>query len=154
MKSIRSLTTAAAALSVALTMAAPGAAWAQTAQSGSPPSKAQMQEELDREKVTLKDEAQSQIDAATANIDALRRMDNSNSGAGKKRHDDMKKQLSDSRSRLKDDLTKIDQADLSDWVTVRPVIQQDLTALNAQLQQASPITNVPVPQWGTTNRQP
>jgi TolA-binding protein len=163
MSFIRILTPAAATLSLALSLGAPGVAVADDApthadtttqtpqkQSG---TKHISQEELDREKVTLKDRAQEQIDAANSNIDELRKM-NETKPEVKKKHDDMEKRLSDTRDRLKQDLPKVDDASPSTWGNVRSLIERDLTAMNTQLQRASTVTNVPLPQTGATNKQP
>ncbi len=67
-----------------------------TAPQGSTATKESAQERFDREKVTLKDELQSQITAANANIDALKKMSDADKGTVKKRDDDMEKRISDS----------------------------------------------------------
>jgi TolA-binding protein len=163
MISIRNVTTAATtiALSLSLGLGTAGIASAQSATThpqNTPTqstSKHKSQEEIDREKVTLKDKAQEQIDAANANIDELQKMGDAK-GQTKKQHDDMAKRLSDTRDRLKGDLPKIDDATMNDWTTVRTQVERDVTALNTQLQRASSVTNVPVPQVqsGATNKQP
>ncbi|MCL2450136.1 MAG: hypothetical protein FWD17_14410 [Polyangiaceae bacterium] len=165
MLSIRKITTTAAALSAALALGTAGSAWAQTTPTEPAPathkdsggatkseSKKEMdQESLDRKKVTLKDKAQEQIDAANANIDQLRKLSSNATGPTKTQHEDMSKQLSDARDKLKKDMNKVDTATLADWNTVRPQVKQDLTALHAKLKHASSVTNVPVPEAGMTD---
>jgi hypothetical protein len=163
MSFIRNLTPAAATISLALSIGTPGIALAQDApaahsETSQAPQKQGAtkhisQEELDREKVTLKDRAQEQIDAANSNIDQLRKMSDTKQQT-KKQHDDMEKRLSDTRDRLKQDLPKVDDANPSSWGNIRALIERDITAMNTQLQKASTVTNVPVPQTGATNKQP
>jgi hypothetical protein len=167
MISIRKVTTAATAFSVALAVCASGVASAQTSptepagmkqDSQSPTTKKtdkeSSQETMDREKVTLKDRAKEQLDSADANIDQLRKLSSNATGPTKKQHDDMARKLTDSRDRLKKDLDKLDSATVNDWHSVRPSVEHDVSALNTQLQRASAVTNVPLPKTGVTNKQP
>jgi TolA-binding protein len=111
-------------------------------------------DQLDRDKMTLKAQVQEQISAADANIDALKKMSKDEKGQTKKRHDDMQKQISDMRDRLKRDLDKIDRASNGDWGGVRPVVDRDVSDMNAQLQRVASVTKVPAPPVGAANRQP
>jgi hypothetical protein len=163
-RSVSSLTSTAAALGLALSLSVPGVASAQSASSG-PSDTAQKeqkdstgkhvnQETMDREKTTLKAQAQEQIDAANANIDELRRLSGKATGTTKKQHDDLGKKLSTSRDNVKGELNKVENATVSDWRAVRPAVEHDVTALNMLVRKASAITNVPAPQMGSTNKQP
>jgi Skp family chaperone for outer membrane proteins len=117
-------------------------------------NKATSQEQFDREKLALKAQIQEQIDAANANVDALKKMSQNDKGPTKKQHDDMQKQLSDTRDRLQNDLDKIDRASTSDWNGLRPAVEHDLTTMHGQLQRVAAITKVPPPQTGSANKQP
>jgi hypothetical protein len=165
---IRIGTTAAGALSALLALGVSSAASAQTAQPQDPSNTAQDpqgqdpqgnkkqagQDQLDREKAALKDRVQEQINGADANIDALKKMSKSDKGQTRKRDDDLQKQVSDMRDRLKKDMIKIDKASMNDWPAVRPVVERDVTAMNTQLQRVAAITKVPLPQTGAANKQP
>lgn len=112
------------------------------------------QERFDREKVTLKDQLQAQINAANANIDTLKKMSDADKGTAKKRDDDMEKRLSDLRDALQKDQDKIDKASLNDWNGVHPVVTRDLNAMGRELRTAENVTKIPVPRTGAANKQP
>jgi hypothetical protein len=126
-----------------------GACAIATAQSNRAPTR----EQFDREKVTLRDRAQESITSATANIDALKKMSDTEKGTAKKRDDDLQKKLSDQRDHLTADIDKIEGASIDDWVGMRSVIQRDLATMDAQLKTATHLTHVPIPT-GATNKQP
>lgn len=110
-----------------------------------PAADAPQQEQFDREKVTLKDKTQESIDASDANIDALRRLAKSANDATQEQYKDVADDLSMLRGHLKDDLSKIDKASIHDWSGVKPVVDGDVSAVNAVLQRAAPITHVQAP---------
>jgi hypothetical protein len=111
------------------------------------------QEHFDKEKVTLKDHVQEQITAADANIEALKKMGDTEKGATKK-HDEMEGKLSDLRDHLKKDLDKIDKATMTDWSGIKPLVQKDLGAMETELKVAENVTKVPAPRTGAANKQP
>lgn len=110
------------------------------------------QEHLDRDKVTLKDQVQDQINTADANIDALKKLSDTDKGATKKNDETLQKHISDLRDHLKDDLSKIDNASMQTWPNVKATVLSDYNALDAQLKVASNITHVPT--TGAANKQP
>lgn len=115
--------------------------------------KEQMQEKLDREKVTIKDRVQDAITTADSNVDALKKVQDSDKGANKQRDKDMEKKLSDLKDNLSKDLDKIDKATSSDWSSVHATVIKDLNSMEQQLKVASTITHVPLPT-GAANKQP
>jgi hypothetical protein len=112
------------------------------------------QERLDREKVTLKDRVQEQVSVADANIDALKKMKDSDKGTAKKRDEDMEKKISGLKGHLQKDLDKIDKATPSEWSGVHPAVQHDLNAMEAELKTAEKLTKVPAPRTGAASKQP
>lgn len=170
---IRSGKTVASTLATLLVAGTCGIASAQTTQPSdphSPPSQqppgadkspstttdkqAAQQEKFDREKVTLKDRVQEQIDAADANIDALKRMSQNDKGQTKKRDDDMQKKLSTLRDHSQANLDKIDKATVNDWSGVKPVVERDINAMNTELKQVAVVTKIQPPTTGAANKQP
>ena len=167
---IRSDTIVASTLSALLVLGACGAASAQSAQpdpspstpgqdqpkssQGSQGNKGAGQEKFDRDKMALKERVQEQIDAADAHVDTLKKMSENEKGSTKKQHQDMEKQLSDSRDRLKKDMGKIDRSTMDDWNSVHPAVERDVMATNTQLQRVASVTKLPVPQTGAANKQP
>lgn len=159
---IRIRKSAATVLASLLVLGAAGIAAAQTTQPNTPPSqeqqpksdKEQKQEQFDREKVTLKDRVQENINAADQQIDALKNMSKSDKGNDKKRDDDYQKQLSMLKDHLKKDLDKIDKASVNDWTGVKPVIDRDLAAMDTHLRMVASVTHVQVPATGAANKQP
>jgi hypothetical protein len=119
-----------------------------------PSTKESAQERFDREKVTLKDRVEEQVTLADANIDALKKMKDSDKGAAQKRDEEMEKKISDLKDHLQKDVDKIDKATPSDWAGVHPVVQRDLTAMEAELKTAEKLTKVPAPHTGAANKQP
>jgi hypothetical protein len=115
----------------------------------------EQREQIDREKVTLKDRVEESIAAAEAHTDALKKMNDNATPVAKKRNDDMQKRLSDLRERLHDDLDRIDKASTSDWKEdVRGFVQRDLSAMNAELRAAQNITRTQPSQKGAASKQP
>ena len=114
------------------------------------------QEQFDRDKVTTKDRIQQNIMAADANIDALRRMSETDKGANKTRDEEMQKKLSDRRSQLQEDLRKIDDVKMADWPALRATVASHLTSMESNLKTATYVTHVrvQVPPSGATNKQP
>jgi hypothetical protein len=110
-----------------------------------PAANAPQQEQVDREKASLKDKAQESIDAADANIDAFHRMATSADGAMQKQYKDIADDFSVLRGDLNDDLSKIDQASINDWSRVKPAVDGDISAANAALQRATAISHVQAP---------
>lgn len=142
---------------VLVALSANGIAFAQTApidQTQQAQNKETRQAQFDREKVTMKDQVQEAINSSNANIDALKNKSHSDKGDLKKRDDDMQKQLTMLNGHLKDDLTKIDHANVNDWEGVRTVLDRDLNAIDTKLQEVAAVTNVPTPRVGVTNQQP
>jgi hypothetical protein len=117
-------------------------------------SKEAAQERVDREKVTLKDRVQEQVTVADANIDALKKMKDSDKGTAKKRDEDMEKKISDLKDRLHKDLDKIDKATVNDWSGVHPAVRHDLDAMEAELRAVEKVTKVPAPRTGAASKQP
>jgi hypothetical protein len=159
---IRRDTTVAGALSALLVLGVCGAASAQGAQPD-PGSAGQEQphgnkgagqEQFERDKLTLKEHVQEQIDAADANIDALKKMTANEKGPRKKQHSDMEKQLSDSRDTLKKDLHQIDHSTMNDWTNLRATVQRNMMATSTQLQRVAAVTKLPIPQTGAASQQP
>jgi hypothetical protein len=159
---IRNGTTVAGALSALLVLGVCGAAAAQSDSHSRAPGTAQdppsvdhhlTQQMVDQQKAVLKGQLQPSIDTANANIDALKKMSQNAKAQTKKQHEDMEKQLSDLRDRLKDDLGKVDEASLNDWKSVRTGVEQDLNQMDAKLHRATSITGV-TPQTGAASKQP
>jgi len=147
------------ALSAFITLGVCAGASAQTTtptdpRSDAPRPRRATQEQFDREKVTLKDRLQGQIDSATRNIDVLKKMSQGEKGNSKKEHTDMGEHLSDMRSRLQGNIGKIDRATLDDWGMIRPTIKHDMTAMKHELQRVAAVTDVPVPTSGAANTRP
>lgn len=166
---IRIRTSAATVLASLLVLGTAGIAAAQSADPNTPPSqnqpsadqnrqprsdKEQKQEQFDREKVTLKDRVQENINAADQQIDALKNMSKSDKGNDKKRDDDYQKQLSTLQDHLKKDLDKIDKASINDWTGVKPVVDRDLAAMDKHLHTVAVVTHVTVPATGAAEKQP
>jgi len=147
----------AGALGALFAVAAAGVASAQTAtpprndNSATQTRKTTAQEQFDREKVTLKDQVQSEIDRTDANIDALKKIADSEKGPAKKTAEDAEKKISTMRDHLKDDLGKIDKASMNDWKGVKPVVDRDLNATTAELNRVASITKLPT--TGAAQRQ-
>ena len=151
---IRSGKTVASTLATLLVVGTCGIASAQASQpSTSADKQAAQQEKFDREKVTLKDRVQEQIDAANANTDALKRMSQNDKDQTKKRDDDMQKKLSMLRDHLQADLDKIDKATMNDWSGVKPVVERDINAMNTELQRVAAVTKIQPPATGAANKQ-
>jgi hypothetical protein len=112
------------------------------------------QEHLDREKTALKNRVHEQLAAADANIAALKKLGDTEKGTTKKRDDEMQKKLSDMRDHLQKDVDKIDKSTTTDWSDVRPAVQRDLGAMEAELRTAEAVTKVPSPRTGAANKQP
>jgi hypothetical protein len=106
-----------------------------------------IQGETDRERSTLKDQGQAQIDAADANIGALQDMRSNGPTPTRKQADESANRLSSSRDRLGRDLGRIDGGNESDWRAVRSVVEQEMMHLNTELKRASLVTNIPVPPY-------
>jgi hypothetical protein len=102
------------------------------------------QEQFDRDKITLRDRVQAALGSTGAQTDALRRMASAND-PNKQRDDELQKRLSETRDRLKDDLSKIDDSTIASWPAVRSMADGDLAASNFVLRQASPVTKAPAP---------
>lgn len=156
---IRIRKSAATVLASLLVLGTAGIAAAQSAQPNAPTEqpktdKETKQEQFDREKVTLKDRVQENINAADQQIDALKNMSKSAKGNDKKRDDDYQKQLSMLKDHLKKDLDKIDKASVNDWTGVKPVIDRDLAAMDTHLRTVASVTHVQVPPSGAANKQP
>jgi TolA-binding protein len=160
---IRKGTTVAGALSALLVLGIGGAAAAQSDLHPRPTGTAQdspsadhhlTQQMVDQEKAALKDQLQPSIDAASGNIDALKKMSQNETGQTKKQHEGMEKQLSDMRDRLKDDLGKVSGASLNDWKSVRTSVEHDLDKMDAKLHRLASITGVTPPQPGAASKQP
>ncbi len=132
----------------------PGGNQVERGEKGATPRKEAAQEQFDREKVTLKDHVSQQVSAADANIDALKKLSDTDKGPTKQRDKDLENKLSDLRDNLKKDLDKIDKAKPNDWSGVRPVVDRDMNAMEAQLRTAEPITKVPAPRTGAASKQP
>jgi hypothetical protein len=145
---------AATALGALLSLGMCGAASAQgTAQPDTQQTNKQAaQEKFDHEKVALKDQVSNVISETDQNIDALKKMSDTDKGDLKKRDDDAKKHLTMLRDHLKGDLDKIDKAGVSDWSGVRPIVERDLHAVNTALDKVATITKVP--RTGMANPQP
>jgi hypothetical protein len=142
----------AGALGALFVVAAAGAASAQTATpprsntgatAPQPNKGTAAQEQFDREKVTMKDHVQAEIDRADSNIDALKKVADNEKGTAKKQADDAQKKVSMLRDHLKGDLDKIDKASINDWKGVRPVVERDLAAMNTELTSVAAITKKP-----------
>jgi hypothetical protein len=116
-------------------------------------TKEQAQEKLDREKVTLKDKVQDGISLADTNVDALKKIQDSEKGAPKEHAKDMEKKLTDLKDNLKKDLDKIEKATPSDWSSVHASVTKDLSSMDQELKVATTITHVPLPT-GAANKQP
>lgn len=113
------------------------------------------QDKIDKDKVMLKDRVGTAMQQADANIDALKKMSDKDTGWKKARDDNMQKKLSDLRGKLSDDMDKIDKASADDWTkTVKPAIQRDLYAMNNEVRRVAAVTKVPTPRQGATQRQP
>jgi hypothetical protein len=140
--------TAAGVLGALLVLGACGAASAQTYTTPNQVT----QEQVDRDKVTLKNRIQGQISTADANIDALKHMSDTDKGATKQRDEDLQKRLSDMRDHARDNLTKIDKASVNEWPQVKSSVKSDYKALGDQLDTATSITHVA--PTGGTNQQP
>jgi hypothetical protein len=125
-----------------------------TAPQGVAPAKETPQEKFDHEKTTLKDHVQVEITAAETNIEALKKMSDTDKGATKKRDEEMQKKLSDLRDHLQKDLDKIDKSTMGDWSSVRPLVQRDLGAMTAELRVTQSVTKVQVPRTGAASKQP
>jgi hypothetical protein len=111
------------------------------------------QEKLDKEKGALKDRIGHEVTAADANIDALKKMSDSDKGSAKKRDEEMEKRLSDLRGKLQDDLDKIDKVQsMNDWNAARPVIEHDLQTMTTSIKTAQTVTKVP--RTGAASKQP
>ena len=149
---------AATVLASLLVLGTAGVAAAQSAPDPTPnqqqANKEDKQAQFDREKVTVKDRVQDNINAADQQIDALKNMSKSDKGNLKKRDDDNQKQLSMLKDHLTKDLDKIDKASMNDWSGVKPVIDRDLAAMDSQLNKVAVITHVQVPATGAANKQP
>jgi predicted nucleic acid-binding Zn-ribbon protein len=124
-----------------------------TPQQGATAKDAQQQEQVDREKTALKDRVKQAIDSSDMNIDALKHMNEKDKATAKK-HDDMRKQLTDLRDRLADDMDKIEKAAVNDWKGVRTAVNHDLAATNSELQRVAAITKVQTPRTGAASKQP
>jgi hypothetical protein len=147
---------AAVVLGATLAVGAAGMASAQsteTAPKSDTAPKQLAQEKFDKEKVVLKDRIQDGIGSAEANIDALKRLEDTDKGAIKDRDKDMGKKLSDLRDTLKKDLDKIDKATPADWTTVHTSVMKDLGSMDQQLKVATNITHV-APPTGAAQKQP
>lgn len=156
---IRIRNSAATVLASLLVLGTAGIAAAQSAQQNAPTEqpktdKETKQEQFDREKVTLKDRVQEDINAADQQIDALKNLSKDAKGNDKKRDDDYKKQLSMLQDHLKKDLDKIDKASMNDWTGVKPVVDRDLAAMDTHLRTVASVTHVQVPATGAANKQP
>jgi hypothetical protein len=113
----------------------------------SPSATPAIQGEMDREKSTLKDRGQAQVDAADANIGALQEMRSNGPRPTRKQADEISNRLSSARDRLGRDLGRIDGGNDSDWRAVRSVVEQEMMMLNTELKRASLVTNIPVPPY-------
>lgn len=106
---------------------------------------AQAQDQFQRDKATLADQAHRSVDAANANVDALKKMSKSESGATKQEHEDLANNISMLKGHVNKDIDKMNSASINDWSGLLPVVQRDLSALNAKLKSASSITHVALP---------
>lgn len=106
---------------------------------------AQAQDQFQRDKATLADQAHRSVDAADANIDALRNRAKSEHGDLRKQHEDEASRLSMLKDHVNAGIHKMDKASINDWDGLRPVVDRDLAALNDALRKAAPITHIPLP---------
>jgi hypothetical protein len=90
-------------------------------------------------------QAKKSVDSANANIDALKNMASSQTGAPKQQSEDMAHSLAASRDTVQNDIVKMGKANLNDWGGLQPVVTKNMAALTDQLKKASALTHLPVP---------
>ncbi len=85
------------------------------------------------------------MDAANANIDALKNLSKSETGDVKKQHEDLASKISMLKDHVNTGIDKMNTVSINDWSGLRPVVERDVAALNGQLKNAAPITHIPLP---------
>jgi hypothetical protein len=104
------------------------------------------QEQFQTEKSALTDEAHRSIGTAEANIGALKDKAKSAAEPEKTQYTDLADKLSVLKGHVSTDIDKMGNASANDWDGLHPVVQRDLSALNAELKRASTITHIPAPK--------
>lgn len=131
---------------LALSVCATGSVFAQSREQASPPVTAsEAQDRFHHEKDTLADQASRSVDSTETNIHALRRMARTESGDVKNEHEDMASRLSTLKDRVTADTHEMRNASINEWSDLRPIVEHNLAALNAQLRNAVRVTRLPLP---------
>jgi hypothetical protein len=132
------------ALAIAVGLGASGVASAQTIQPPPLPTVPGTQE-FQQGRDALMGQAQKSVDSANANIDALNKMAQSQTGTAKKQSQDLAGSLATQRDKVTNDIDKMAKANVSDWAGLQQGVTKDLGALNQDLKSAAALTHLPVP---------
>jgi hypothetical protein len=129
----------------AMSLGGSGLAWAQVGEQPSEGTTPQDQSQFLRDKAALQQQAHSSVSAASANINTLKTMSKAESGDLKKQHEDLANNLSMLKDHVNKGIDKMNTVSMNDWSALRPDVERDVSALNAQLKNAAPITHIPLP---------
>jgi hypothetical protein len=123
---------------------ASGVAWAQSY--GQPsPSPVPGADAFQSSQATLTGQAQRSVDSANANIAALNNVAQGQTGADKKKTEDVISSLTEQRDKVQAEIGKMSKATAGDWGGIQQSVTKDIAGLTDQLKNATSITHLPMP---------